>query len=296
MNSTKLPYLLLLLGFLAYASLCNSQETPTTSLEKIDSLIEVKKINKHTLQVKYGHDAITAINCNDTLVIIDGGISPTLTFRYKKIIEKEFKTNLYKYLINTHGHYDHYMGNSTFTKAKIVGHQNSLKEIYDQWRDPKMAKSRVAQIIGILTKQLSSAEPGTNDYKDLRSQLTAYQYSYHDINDSIKIRRPEVLFSDSLLLQAGEFHFELFPFGTSHSQSDILIFIPELKLLFTGDLFTRYGRPGNNKNLQFDREKWNLAVKWLNARKNNIGVIVGGHGQIMGMNDLEAFIVKLSEI
>lgn len=295
MNKLTLPYIMLLV-LLVYSPFCNSQDSPTLQLEKVDSLITSKKINKNTLQVKYGHDVITAINCNDTLVIIDGGISPTLTARYKEIIEKEFKTNHYKYLINTHGHYDHYMGNSVFGDAKIVGHENCIKEINDQWRQPETAKGIIAQIIGIITNQLTSAKPGTADHADFTAQLTAYKFSFQDISNGITIKRPQVTFTDSLLLHAGDLHFELYPFGTAHSQSDILIYIPELKLLFTGDLFMKYGRLGNNKNLEYDREGWKQAINWLNNRKNNISVILGGHGQIMNAKDLEAFIGKIAEL
>lgn len=294
MKVLLLPRILVLALTLINSPFCNSQNSPTLQLEKVDSLITSKKINEHTLQVKYGQDAITAINCNDTLVIIDGGISPTLTARYKEIIEKEFKTNHYKYLINTHGHYDHYMGNSVFTNAKIVGHQNCIKEINDQWRQPETAKGIIAQIIGIITNQLTSAKPGTADHADLTAQLTAYKFSLQDISNGITIKRPQIVFTDSLLLQAGDLHFELYPFGTAHSQSDILIYVPELKLLFNGDLFMKYGKLGNNKNLEYNREGWNLAIKWLNARKKNIGVILGGHGQIMNVRDLDAFIKNIS--
>ena len=87
-----LPFLILLIfSFNA----CNfNKRSPGKKTDRlIDSLIEVKRINEKTLLITFGYDAITAVNTNKGIVVVDAGISPGLTSRYRKIIEKEFNTS-----------------------------------------------------------------------------------------------------------------------------------------------------------------------------------------------------------
>jgi len=62
---------------------CQSQSTyqATEINSLIDSLIQVSRINDRTIVVSFGADAISAINTEEGIVIIDAGISTGLTER-----------------------------------------------------------------------------------------------------------------------------------------------------------------------------------------------------------------------
>jgi flavorubredoxin len=92
-----------------------------------------------------------------------------------------------------------------------------------------------------------------------------------------------------MVLECGDATFELKYFGEFHSNSDILIYVPEIKVLFTGDLFTRYGRPSMNESLLTDQDKWINAIRWINQRINNITCVIDGHGQVLSTDDLKRF-------
>ena len=83
--------------------------------------------------------------------------------------------------------------------------------------------------------------------------------------------------------------FEMFYFGVCHSKSDILIYVPKYKILFTGDLFSKFGRPSINNKLNSDQEQWKIAVQWISKRMKNIEIIIGGHGQILTKEALVSF-------
>ena len=102
----------------------------------VDSLITVQRINEKTILIGLGADAVTAIATQKGIVVIDAGITSSLTAKYRKIMEQEFGRNDFAYLINTHGHHDHTGGNRVFKDAKITGHENCLKEISGQRKDP----------------------------------------------------------------------------------------------------------------------------------------------------------------
>jgi glyoxylase-like metal-dependent hydrolase (beta-lactamase superfamily II) len=87
----------------------------------------------------------------------------------------------------------------------------------------------------------------------------------------------------------GNTTFELIYFGKSHSASDILIYVPEIGALFTGDLFSRYGRPGFGGTYTTDKKRWLNAHSWILKRTDSIETIIDGHGQILTIDDLRSF-------
>ncbi|RIH64170.1 MBL fold metallo-hydrolase [Mariniphaga sediminis] len=271
----------------------NNQPNRTNNL--IDSLIQINRINDNTIMALFGSDAITAINTDKGIVLIDAGISTGLTSKFRDRIKTKFQCDNFVYVINTHAHHDHNRGNSVFNKSKIVGHENSLKEIKNQWEDPEKVKSTVGKIIKEYDLELQKYEQNSEEWDNAFKQKTRYQNSYNDIENLTPIMKPNITFSDSLNIDMRNITFELKYFGKCHSMSDILIYVPELKLLFTGDLMFQYGRPSMNNKTMSDKDLWVKAIRWLEKRMYNIDNVIGGHGQIMSIDDLKSFNKKMLE-
>jgi glyoxylase-like metal-dependent hydrolase (beta-lactamase superfamily II) len=255
----------------------------------VDSLITVQKINEKTILIGLGADAVTAIAAQKGIVVIDAGISGTLTAKYRKIIEREFGRTDFAYLINTHGHHDHTGGNRVFTDVRIAGHENCLNEISGQWKDPEKVKAALLKVVNEYDKELQTLEPGTDEWNDVYSQKARYQYAYCDALNNYPLVKPDVLFNDTLDINMGDITIQLIYFGKAHSASDILIHIPELKLLMVGDLFSHYGRPSINDDERSEVDRWLKVMEWVEERQENIDVIIGGHGQLMTIKDLNSF-------
>jgi glyoxylase-like metal-dependent hydrolase (beta-lactamase superfamily II) len=264
--------------------------------QKIDSLIEVKRINEKTLLITFGYDAITAINAKNGIIVIDAGISPGLTSRYRKKIEKEFNRKDFIYVINSHGHPDHYGGNSVFPEAMIVGQVNSLREIAVHNENLDKVILNLKRVYTEYDSTLKTIEQGTIGWIDNFTQKIRYQFAYNDASEGTGIKQPGITFYDTLDIDAGDITLNLLYFGEAHSASDILIFIPELAILFTGDLLFSYGRPAFNTDKDPDRERWNRSIEWINERRGNIEVIIGGHGQILSSEDLESFLYNITPV
>jgi glyoxylase-like metal-dependent hydrolase (beta-lactamase superfamily II) len=92
----------------------------------------------------------------------------------------------------------------------------------------------------------------------------------------------------------GDLKFELKFFGKCHSNSDILIYVPELKILFTGDLLFKYGRASINDQQMEDKDTWHNAIQWIETRIPEIETIIGGHGEILTLDDLKNFCKTIS--
>ena len=111
-------------------------------------------------------------------------------------------------LVNTHHHGDHTNGNCLFTDATVVGHRRCRDGV-------------LAQVIGGLDAVFGPVDWG-----------------------ALTIRAPEVVFDDVLTVYAGDVRIDLCYIGTpAHTTNDIVAWLPEQKVLFTGDLVFNGGTP-----------------------------------------------------
>lgn len=260
-----------------------------TDTNRIDSIIKINRINSQILLITFGADAVTAIQTQNGIVVVDAGISTGLTLKYKKIIEKEFPGQPFKFVINTHAHPDHYGGNSVFAGAAVIAHKNGLAEIRDQWKDTTKVVNSISRVAEQYETKMQDYQANSQDWQDAFIQKTRYSFALADAQGRGLLKTPDVTFADSLELAVGDLKFELKFFGKCHSDSDLLMYIPELKTLFTGDLVFKYGRAGITDSQMTDKDKWHKAVHWIEARIPEIKIIIGGHGQILSPDDLYSF-------
>ncbi|MFC1726618.1 MBL fold metallo-hydrolase, partial [candidate division KSB1 bacterium] len=107
---------------------------PAFAQTEEDKLINSYWLTDRILIVGYGEmqmDMVAAVNTEKGIVIIDSGMSPSLSAKYRLIIEKEFGRSDFKYVINTHHDDDHINGNQVFTEAEIIAHQNAAKRMIE---------------------------------------------------------------------------------------------------------------------------------------------------------------------
>jgi cyclase len=164
-------------------------------------------------------------------------------------------------VINTHHHGDHTHGNYLASDAVVIGHR----------------KTREAMLAA-----------GLDTYEGL--------FSGSDWGH-LELRPPEIVFDDRLTVYAGGHTIELIhPGHAAHTTNDVLVWLPEQRVLFSGDLVFNGGSPfalmgsvaGSRAALDVIRE--------LEPR-----VIVPGHGPVCDLSQLDpldaylAFVQRLAE-
>ena len=291
MNIKGSLIIFLLCDFLCSFSGCSPKQITLSNIDsqKVDSLIKVQKVNDRTIIVNFGYDAITAIQTEQGVVLIDAGISTALTAKYKKTIENIFRQDDYEYVINTHGHHDHIVGNSILSQAKVVGHENCQKEVSERWTNPEKSMVSLCKIVEDYDQKLKQSILNTSEWEDIFTQKIRYMSAYFDVKNHIPIKLPDITFSDSMKLDLGDTTFEMIYFGKFHSNSDIVIYVPENRMIFIGDLFSKYGKPSISDSSVTDIVKCLRAISWIENRMNNIEKVIGGHGQILSRDDLKDF-------
>lgn len=304
MNTMKKTFTLIILqmitgiiaGVLFIACNSRSDGKEKDNDQQIESLIQVNRINEKVVLVTFGGEAVTAVNTGKGIVMIDAGISTGLTGRYRKLIEKEFHSTDFAILIITHGHHDHFGGNGVFNDAKIIAHENCIKAIESRWNDPEKVKSNLVKIIGEYNNAMDTLEKGSAVWIENFMLRTRFHFAYEDIMNNWPAKMPDITFSDTMRIDMGDLTFNMIWFGKAHSESDILIHIPELNMMFTGDLFSSYGRPSLADDKITDTVSVSDALVWIEARLDKIDIIIGGHGQILSKDDLKSFLRKTSNL
>lgn len=105
---------------------------------------------------------------------------------------------------------------------------------------------------------------------------------------------PDVAFADSLLLRLGRETVRLVAYGPAHTERDVVVFLEEADVVFTGDLFVPHV-PWVDVENGGDPEGWLAAIDDLLVRVPEDATLVPGHDRISTIDDLRAFRELLAE-
>jgi phosphoglycerate dehydrogenase-like enzyme/glyoxylase-like metal-dependent hydrolase (beta-lactamase superfamily II) len=157
-----------------------------------------------------------------------------------------------RYVLDTHHHGDHSYGNDVFAKAgaSIVAQRNC---------------ARLLRLNG--AKEFEDAGKGPTGRKDIRES---------------KLKVPNVVFDDKLVLDDGTQRVEFLFLGHAHTSGDAFAYLPKHKLLCTGDACVNgaYNFMGHS-----DSASWIRVLE--RAQQLDIKFVLPGHGPIAGKDLLE---------
>lgn len=180
------------------------------------------------------------------------------------------------YVVNTHGHWDHYWGNQVFAQARILGHQDLLKDCAGDRAKLRVFKvlnrSRAVQaaVSGLAGLQLKRYLPQGQKFRFI-VQETGRDFDLQGVVPT----PPRELFSRDTTLELDGMQVQLLHLGAVHSSSDTVVWLPAERVLFAGDIFADCSIPAS------------LAAgkRWLAAMDRILDqlrpeAIVPGHGMV----------------
>ncbi|MGB6867411.1 MAG: MBL fold metallo-hydrolase, partial [Candidatus Aminicenantaceae bacterium] len=259
---------------------------PVSASSNDDVTVDFDRVSERVLVVKSGKvytDQIIALASNKGLVVIDTGKSPTLTSKYRKVIEREFGRNDFVYVINTHFHFDHTSGNQIFPEAVIIAHETSPERMrqFDQGRPNFVAQRRAT--ITQWENQMNALEPDSDGAQRFRDLIGSAEIMCDDLENNYVLTLPTLTFNDRMILDMGDLTFNLLYFGEGlHTGDDIIIHCPEEKLLFTGDLFFK-GSMFIAFSSQFDAPRWMVVLNEVLKDKDAVEWVYDCHnGRMSG--------------
>ncbi len=188
------------------------------------------------------HDDIANIGFivgNKCVAVIDTGGSVAIGQKLKHAIRQTSKLPVC-YVINTHVHFDHVLGNKAFTNTnpKFVGHR-TLRNAIDNNRS------------FFLESFSAELGPGANE---------------------ASIIAPNILVRDKLELDLGNRKIVLSAHPTAHTNQDLTVLDRKTNTLWLGDLLFMERIPALNGSLK----QWLKIINKL--RRSNVRQVIPGHG------------------
>jgi len=159
-------------------------------------------------------------------------------------------------LVNTHANGDHTYGNGLVTKAEIIASKASAEEM-DETPPEVMA-------------EFQRAAPQLGELGEFFMDI----FGAFDVAD-VKMRYPTRTFDGKLDLKVGDKDVHLMEVGPAHTAGDVLAYVPQDKVIYTGDILFIEGTP----------LMWAGPVEnWIKAcdliMEMDLDAIVPGHGPI----------------
>jgi glyoxylase-like metal-dependent hydrolase (beta-lactamase superfamily II) len=184
---------------------------------------------------------------------------------------------LVDYVINSHAHSDHWLGNQVFADhAKLLATrptQDGMMEWAEDFRELQNNDEELKAYIGETEKNLAAAT-------DLRLKahlswsLAVEQHKY-GILETTELHIPNNSFNSKLDIYGEGSLVTLYSLGTGHSPDDTILVLPDDRIAFIGDLgfFDTHPYLGDS-----DPQKWVAILDDLVASKINI--FIPGHGPV----------------
>jgi glyoxylase-like metal-dependent hydrolase (beta-lactamase superfamily II) len=260
------------------------------------ALFELKKVvdgvyaGIAAMQYKVNCNAAVLVN-EDGVVVVDAHSKPSAARSLLKEIGGITNKPIRK-LINTHFHWDHWQGNEAYAAAfpdtEIVASQVTRENMITPGTGlggvpyiEKQLREVVPQEIAKLTEDLSKAT--TPEAKARLESNLQQAESYLKELQEMKPALPTESFKTSLTLYEKGREIQLHFLGRAHTSGDIFIYLPQDKVVITGDSVIDW-MPFMNDGYP---EEWIQTLNEL--EKLDFTHMILGHGEVTTRDHLKFF-------
>lgn len=185
-----------------------------------------------------GANSVIIINDNDVM-LVDSHMSPAAAWVLLDEL-KEITTKPVRYVVNTHFHYDHTDGNQIFASdVEIIGHEFTRQVLTGNVLETRLLKAHLEGIPAQIQtlRQRWTAETDAARKAQLDTQLQAAQNHQASMAE-FRPTPPTVTLNTRMTLIRGNREIQLLFFGRGHTGGDVVVYLPQERLIATGDLLT----------------------------------------------------------
>lgn len=269
--------------------------------------IKIKKV-KDNVYIAYREEPlrpyvegnVTIIINESDVVLVDAGSAPPAA---RKVISeiKKLTNNPVRYIINTHIHRDHRFGTQeyqkTFPRLEIICHPEMRNVI---------AGSGQTFVTDTAKRLENSRKSGEEEIKRLREEnkpgndkVIAYLERYYNRDIFMILREypqiinvvPTITFEEKFTLYRGQRRIEAMFLGRGDTTHDVVVFLPDDKIVITGDMVVHPVPYGFSKT----------PFEWLQTlgklSQLDFDTLIPGHGEVQtGKTYLEKLMSLLQSI
>ncbi len=222
---------------------------------------------------------VGVVKTDDGLVLFDLALRLFNRFIFKTV--REFSNKPIKYIVYSHGHFDHCLGYAPFIEEanrkgwempQVIAHENLVR----RFNKYTMLDTHQAWTY---KQQFASVGVRTTDSEAVHERL----------DPTIVIRGNE-----SYKFKLGVYTFEIYH-DKGETDDSLWLFLPEKKVLFTGDLFvSSFPNVGSPFRVQRYAKQWALANEKM--MEKNAEFLLPGHGPLIeGKEKIKALLKITAE-
>jgi glyoxylase-like metal-dependent hydrolase (beta-lactamase superfamily II) len=219
------------------------------------------------------------IDMGEKTLVMDTGLCPQSASDLKNAaIRLTGRTP--RYVINSHWHEDHVRGNQVFQEASILSSPETRKMLTTKGKEnAELIYANAKNQIDAMRQLLAN---GTKSERMFARTGIGYYQGILQGHPMLQITPPDVTFDGDATLHGRERKVELKQFKNAHSESDIVLFLPDEKILFCGDLCYIGWHPCIDMG-----DVVNLMNVMDELRRLGPNIVVPAHGPPGSVKDLE---------
>jgi glyoxylase-like metal-dependent hydrolase (beta-lactamase superfamily II) len=203
---------------------------------------------------------------------------------------KKWTNKPVRYLVNTHWHFDHTMGNGTYWDAfpglNIIAHVETARQStgynpgwFERFprRGDRMKQTLEAGKDGN-GKVLTEGE--RKEYSDAIAGIAPVQEEFKSIVD----RNPNLTFDSEMIVDLGNREVRIMHLGRGNTAGDAIIFLPKEKIIMTGDLVV------HPVPYMFGGYPRDFGTTLRRLDQLNFETMIPGHGEVMRADNARAYV------
>lgn len=223
------------------------------------------------------------IDLGDQIIVFDTFNTPQAAEDLKRAVEKESSLPV-TWVVNSHYHGDHIRGNQVFKSSTIISSQVTFEKMRDI--HPSRIEQQKREIKG-LSDYIHSLKDQLRkeDDRELEQKISFLSEVATSL-PILELTLPQQTFKEEKTVNGTKRSAKLFTLGGGHSYCDSMLFIPEEKVIFMGDLLFVQTHPS------FFNES--APKQWVNILKSVEGldfeIAIPGHGPVGTKKDISGLI------
>lgn len=219
------------------------------------------------------------------VIVVDANLTVGYT---KEVIAalREITDKPVKYVINTHWHEDHIIGNRAYREAfpnvKFVGHRSTLTDLPEIGGENRKGTLQNGRgFVGTLESKIEKGESIaggaiTDEERAGYASDIKFVSSYLAESSAFEIVLPDVLVDDRLEIDQDGRKVEVLFFGRAHTGADLVVNLPKERIAITGDLMVHPVPLLGSTSYPLEYATTLGRLKELGSR-----VYIPGHGPVM---------------
>ncbi|PLS02701.1 MBL fold metallo-hydrolase [Neobacillus cucumis] len=232
------------------------------------------------------------VDLGDQTIVFDTFNTQQAAQELKEMAQLITKRNEIKWVVNSHFHGDHIRGNQMFKDSVILSSQTTYEKMKDI--HPERIRKQKDELEG-LASYIQSLEKQPGDENEKQTQQISFLKEIEASLPTLELVLPQQTFNNGMKFYGTKRSAEILTWGGGHSHSDAVLYIPEEKVIFMGDLLFVNTHP----TLFEESNPMNWVRLLEKAASLDIEKSIPGHGAIGSKRDLlklKSYIEELYEL